>query len=398
MTQPGLLAHLSARFTRSEEDLATESLIFLLRTCPAAAAGLRACVQELGVDLPDDLVFHSQVGDPQTGRPDLVATDDAGDERLIIEAKFWANLTISQPGAYLTRLAPTQPSLLLVVAPQVRLATLWTDLLTNLNEAGTHPVITGAPIVPPAPSDVSPVAGRYALRLSSLHLLALVSWRAVLDAVDERLIAAGEIARAADLAQLRTLTEQMDQRAFIPLRAEDLDTRTGRQVHSAALLVDRLRDGLKDDDPVEREGQNASHGRVFHGWRLRPRHCQKRMWVGFYPRAWAQYGRSPLWVQVQARADSGWSVPLLRSALRSMTLPGGPGMWEEGDTFLIPLTLKHSAGEADVIVELRVQLFKIAQALNDAAPAGAANAAATEPDVTPQPDAAEEEAQPGESL
>jgi hypothetical protein len=28
MTQPGLLAHLPARFTRSEEDLATESLVF----------------------------------------------------------------------------------------------------------------------------------------------------------------------------------------------------------------------------------------------------------------------------------------------------------------------------------------------------------------------------------
>ena len=64
-------------------------------------------------------------------------------------------------------------------------------------------------------------------------------------------------------------------------------------------------------------------------------------------------------------------------------------MWEEGDTFLTPLTLKHSAGEADVIAELRVQLFRIAQALNDSAPAGAAKAAATEQEVTPQPDGTE---------
>jgi hypothetical protein len=83
MTQPGLLAHLSARFTRSEEDLATESLLFLLRTCPAAAAGLRGCVHELGVDLPEDLVFHSQVGDPRTGRPDPVVTDDRATSGLL---------------------------------------------------------------------------------------------------------------------------------------------------------------------------------------------------------------------------------------------------------------------------------------------------------------------------
>jgi hypothetical protein len=294
MTQPGLLAHLSSHFTHSEEDLATEALTFLLRTCPAAVTGVRAYVKSLGVDLPADLTFHSQVGDPQSGRPDLVATDDLGSERLIIEAKFWANLTGNQPSAYLTRLAPAQPSLLLVVAPQVRLATLWTDLLANLTSPGAWAAIEGTATVPPAPSDTPPATGRYVRRLPNMHVLALASWRAVLDAVDERLHAAGEMARAADLAQLRALTERMDQRAFIPLRAEDLDTRNGRQVHSVALLVDRLRDGLKEGDLVERDGQNSSHGRVFYGWRVRPRLSKKRMWVGFYPRAWADYGRSPL--------------------------------------------------------------------------------------------------------
>ena len=68
MTHPGL-AHLSSYFARSEEDLATESLTFLLRTCPAASAGLRAYVKALGVELPGDLVFHSQVGDPETVGP-----------------------------------------------------------------------------------------------------------------------------------------------------------------------------------------------------------------------------------------------------------------------------------------------------------------------------------------
>jgi hypothetical protein len=389
MTQPGLLAHLSSHFAYSEEDLATEALTFLLRTCPAAVTGVRAYVKSLGVDLPADLVFHSQVGDPQSGRPDLVATDDLGSERLIIEAKFWANLTGNQPSAYLTRLAPAQPSLLLVVAPQVRLATLWTDLLANLTSPGAWAVIKGTATVPPAPSDTPPATGRYVRRLPNMHVLALASWRAVLDAVDERLHAAGEMARAADLAQLRALTERMDQRAFIPLRAEDLDTRNGRQVHSVALLVDRLRDELKEGDLVERDGQNSSHGRVFYGWRLRPRLSKKRIWVGFYPRAWADYGRSPLWVQIEANADSGWAVSVLRSGLRSLALPGGPGVWEEGDTFLIPLTLMKSAGETEVIAGLRTQLFAIAKALDDAAPDSSASTAPSEPDVTPRPDGAE---------
>jgi hypothetical protein len=275
------------------------------------------------------------------------------------------------------------------VAPQVRLATLWTDLLANLTSPGAWAVIKGTATVPPAPSDTPPATGRYVRRLPNMHVLALASWRAVLDAVDERLHAAGEMARAAVLAQLRALTERMDQRAFIPLRAEDLDTRNGRQVHSVALLVDRLRDGLKEGDLVERDGQNSSHGRVFYGWRLRPRLSKKRMWVGFYPRAWADYGRSPLWVQIEGHADSGWAVSVLRSGLRSLTLPGGPGVWEEGDTFLIPLTLMKSAGETEVIAGLRTQLFAIAKALDDAAPDSSAGTAPSEPDVTPRPDGAE---------
>jgi hypothetical protein len=223
-----------------------------------------------------------------------------------------------------------------------------------------------------------------------MHVLALTSWRTVLDALDEQLHAAGEIGRAADLAQLRALTERMDQRAFIPLRTEDLDTRNGRQVHSVALLVDRLRDGLKEGDLVEKDGQNSSHGRVFYGWRLRPRQSKKSMWVGFYPRAWADYGRSPLWVTITARASSGWPVSTLRSALRTLTFPGGPGVWEEGDTFMIPLTLMNSAGEAEVVAGLRAQLFAIAKALDDAAPDGSADITSSEPDVSPRPDSTEE--------
>jgi hypothetical protein len=319
-----------------------------------------------------------------------VATDDLGGERLIIEAKFWANLTDNQPAAYLTRLAPAEPGLLLVVAPQVRLTTLWADLLSNLNSAGTRSTSPCTTPLPPAPSDSPPATSRYVLRHSNKHILALASWRAILNAVDERLQAAGEIASTADLAQLRALTERMDHRAFIPLRAEDLDTRNGRQVHQVALLVDQLRAGLSESDPVEREGQNSSHGRVFYGWRLRPKLCKKRMWIGFYPRAWAEYGRSPLWVQLRAHADSGWPVPVLRSALRSLTLPGGPGVWEEDDTFLIPLMLKTSAGEADIIAELRMQLFAIASALNHAAPIGSASAAVNEPDINPRADSPEQ--------
>ena len=93
MKQPGLLAHLSARFARSEEDWATEALTFLLRGWPEAREALRAYVlRSFLVELASDLSYQSQVTDPESGRPDVVGTEPAGDHQLIIEAKLWAGL------------------------------------------------------------------------------------------------------------------------------------------------------------------------------------------------------------------------------------------------------------------------------------------------------------------
>ena len=46
-----------------------------------------------------------------------------------MEAKFWAGLTENQPNAYLARLPlDERPAVLLFVAPEARLETLWPEL------------------------------------------------------------------------------------------------------------------------------------------------------------------------------------------------------------------------------------------------------------------------------
>ena len=398
MAQPGLLAHLSSFFPHPE-DLATESLTFLLRACPAARAGLQEYVHSLGVELPD-LTFRSQVGDPETGRPDVVGTDISGGTRLIIEAKFWVGLTDKQPNAYLTRLTASEPGMLLVVAPQLRLPSLWNELLARLKAGGIAWLADGAPAPSSARFGAHASSDQYSVRLQSGHILALRSWRAVLDAIGKRLDADGESARAADLSQLRALAERMDERAFLPLRAEDLDIDVGRQVHQVALLIGQLVEGLGDDDPVEKAGSSLSAGKWYYGWSLRPRKCRKRMWVGFFPSAWAEQGCSPIWAEVLADPASGWSMQLLRHALRSLTLPDEAEICEaEGrDAFLIPLMLRRSAEVAEVLAALRTQVFDIAYALDSSVPLGAVGSVASEPNIVAQPGPGEEELGTGAAL
>jgi hypothetical protein len=364
MKQPGLLAHLSSRFARSEEDWATEALTFLLRGCPEASEALRKYVlRSLQVELAPDLSYQSQVTDPESGRPDVVGTDPTGSHQLIIEAKFWAGLTAKQPGAYVRMLKAGKPGVVLAVAPAVRLLTLWPELLANLaayageTEGGRMPAADHEP-------------GRYELALPSGHVLALRSWRDILDELDGRLRAAGLSEWLADLAQLRGLTERMDQTGFLPLLAEDLDTRTARQIRSLFPLVKRLAGEFGSGDRLEKLSSKHSYDPLYFGWWLRSRACGIEIWAGLYLRAWAELGCSPLWAEIYPKAQSGWTMPVLDRALSSVQLPAGAGRWEDeierGGAFLIPLMVSRSTEEDDVIADLKAQLSAIAEAVDRA--------------------------------
>src|SRR3954453_14780279 len=110
-----LLGHLAQRFTTSEENLATEALTWILGRSSTARTAMSQALRPCGVVLPDNLSYVGQVGNPETGRPDIVGTDEEGAERLLVEAKFGAELTTQQPGGYLKRLPGGLPSALLVV-------------------------------------------------------------------------------------------------------------------------------------------------------------------------------------------------------------------------------------------------------------------------------------------
>ena len=85
----------------------------------------------------------------------------------------------------------------------------------------------------------------------------------MLGELDGRLRTAGLSDWLADLAQLRSLTERMDQPDFLPLRPQDLDMRTARQIRSLFPLVKRLAGEFGSSDPLVK-------GREKHSYDPRP--------------------------------------------------------------------------------------------------------------------------------
>ena len=99
-----LLAHLSPSFTSQTENIAVAALGYILNKYAGSREGLDDVVRS-GVRNVNPVV---KVNTPVTAldgtRPDLVGVDEGGAERVLIEAKFWAELTRRQPDAYLERL------------------------------------------------------------------------------------------------------------------------------------------------------------------------------------------------------------------------------------------------------------------------------------------------------
>lgn len=346
-----LFGHLVWRFTPHPENLATEALAYILRNSRTARAAFLAHLAEFGLSLPTDLVFRTQAADTDNAIPDLVGCDESGQPVVIVEAKFWAGLTDNQPAAYLKRLPPDVPGLLVFIAPEARFQTLWPELFRRCGSRSTMGQ-------PPA------VLATQALRLqaSTYHCLGLTSWRAVLGALDARLAAAGEDAIRADVQQLAGLCERMDSDAFLPIKSDEFSPLIGRRIGQYCALIDDVVARLVTAGVANNRGLRtaASAGRWGQYIRLRGNACL----LYFFAHAWATYRETPLWLWVR---DHEWKTTAeLRTALLPLEREIPPRVViDEDGQLLVPISLPTGVERDAVISQVESQVRDVAALLPD---------------------------------
>ena len=93
-----------SRWSNRTEDIAVDALGFILSRSRAARTALRNIIETAVQDIGELTGAKTQVTGDDGARPDLVVFGRGGKERVIVEAKFWAELTENQPGTYLARL------------------------------------------------------------------------------------------------------------------------------------------------------------------------------------------------------------------------------------------------------------------------------------------------------
>ena len=219
--------HLDSHWCK--ERAATEALGYILSESEAARSGVAQLVNSGGAAIDGITQVKTEVRGEDGERVDLVGFGDNGSERLLVELKFWAALTVSQPNAYLKRLPREEAAALLFIVPESRVNFLWEEVRKLAAKE--------YPLVP------TQEAGR--LRSAALdgggRRLMMTSWPALFDSMASAARGADDGKAESEIAQLRGLTERMDMGAFLPLDTDDLRAKTPRRILALMRLVGRRR-------------------------------------------------------------------------------------------------------------------------------------------------------------
>ncbi len=271
-------------FGGQSENVAVEVLGHILSGSDTARHALTQVLRPSRAAVDEITQVHTQVIGRDRSRPDLVGLDRDGNERVLIEAKFWAGLTKNQPVAYLERLPVAEPSVLLVVAPASRFESLWTELYQRVSE-GMPNVELGSP---------HKESELWSTTTGGARRLVLISWKSLLNLMADGAAGSAEPYARYEIEQLMDLAEQQDEERFLPLRPDELAPAFPRRVCALRRLVDDAADrvsagGRPDTEKHKVTSQEWGYGRYL-------TLAGEYTWFGIDFVDWAQFGATPLWL------------------------------------------------------------------------------------------------------
>lgn len=339
-----LFAHLALQFSSSPENLATEGLSFILNASATARQAFSNLLAQVGVSLPAELKFATQSHSAKdTAIPDLLGITPNGQELLLGEAKFWAGLTQNQPVTYLQRLIQSNGRLLLFLAPAMRFPTLWPELQRRCAIGGL-----ALQSLPSGSSEIE--IARFG---EQDQYLVLMSWRVLLDTLQQALLTQGDLDMAGNVAQLQSLCERMDTTAFLPLTAEELNNQVGRRYMQFCDLLDEVTNILVSSKYASRKGYKATGTRPGY---IRYLHMQNHA-VSFEVNMdlWSNCRATPIWLGIMSK---DWRYdPRARESLVSLETETPPRLFRGDKIFYVPIFLGPGL-EKDALVQSIIRQIK----------------------------------------
>lgn len=257
--QESLLSHIASNFISEYENVANSSITYLLNKYPASREVLKNMLQI--DDVPS--YFVTELATKSNGRPDVTGLDINGNKQIIIEGKFWANLTDNQPINYLKELP--ENGRLLFLLPEKRKISLDVEIKKRLNGKDEK--------------------------------IYIFSWNEFLDLVEVENNKNHNQALISDIRQLKELCSKMDDEGMPPLSQSDLDPMNGRVAYQFASLIDECKPILKEWEETDFKKLTASSSTGWNGFYFRAFDFGCKLYFSSYK--WFSTNTStPIWLDI----------------------------------------------------------------------------------------------------
>ena len=270
MIKQSLLSHIAANFIYQYENVANSSIAYLLNEYPVSREALKNLLDVEEVPT----YYETEKSTESNGRPDVTGFDMDHGKSIIIEGKFWANLTDNQPGNYLKEL--TSDGKILFLAPDKRLNSLKLEIDERLNGDSKSVVVC--------------------------------SWISFIDQIEKQNNKNHNHHLASDLTQIKELCQQMDSEGMPPLSMSDLDPMNGRVTSQFIDVIADcywvIRDWEHSDFKKYKSGGfRYGYGFYFLGYKF-------GCYLSFDSHKWfARESHTPIWLNVKKVTDAdGWQT------------------------------------------------------------------------------------------
>jgi len=262
-----ILSHIASNFISEYENVANSSVAYLLNEYPAARAALKSILDMDNVPTR----YVTELSTTSNGRPDVTGIDMDGNKPVIIEGKFWANLTPNQPNNYLNELA--SGGKILFLAPHSRVDSLKVEIQNRLNREDERIVIS--------------------------------SWDTFLTLVERENSKGYSHKLDADLIQIRALCQKMDTEGMPPLSVSDLDPMIGRVTAQFADVIDECNALLREWEHADFTGLKTTSTKYGHGFYFRS--YGFGCWLGLDSHKWfVRDNHTPIWLVVNKDSGQNW--------------------------------------------------------------------------------------------
>ena len=297
-----LLAHIASNFISQYENVANSGVCYLLNEYEVARKALQSI---LDIETPP-LHYETEESTASHGRPDVTGKDADGNISVIIEGKFWANLTENQPNGYLQTLTDTGKLLFLV--PDKRKISMELELKNRMGGENNKVLVR--------------------------------SWHKFLELVEVENNKNHDSRLASDLNQLKALCQKMDVEGMPPLSVSDLDPMNGRLSTQFVDVIDMCREQLREWPHAYFPGFKAVNTKYGYGFYFRGRSFGCLLY--FSSERWFNNSKNqtPIWLQLQ-----DWDSPKFAGIDDALRVLDG----DNADGYDLGITLKPGMDKNQVV-------------------------------------------------